>query len=79
MKRKQKSASALRQSLWLWCGSWLGTVLGCTLGNWLHETLSASSFWLSVLGCGVGSLAVSAVVFLGKFFLSPRFSDSTKQ
>lgn len=78
MACQQKNWTPLRQSIGLWIGSWFGTVLGCTLGNWLHQTLSVSSFWLSVLGCGVGSLAVSAVVFLGKVFLSGQPSDPAK-
>ncbi|MGN0625152.1 MAG: hypothetical protein ACI4I8_02700 [Oscillospiraceae bacterium] len=42
-------------------GSWVGAVLGITLANWQRGEVSAAGFGWTVLGCGIGSLLVSAV------------------
>ena len=63
MERKKLVRSILGQVLGIGIGSWVGTVLGVTLANWQRGELSAAGFGWTVLGCGIGSLLVSAVFF----------------
>ena len=60
MERKKLVRSILGQVLGIGIGSWVGTVLGVTLANWQRGELSAAGFGWTVLGCGIGSLLVSA-------------------
>lgn len=72
MERKKLVRSMLGQVLGIGIGSWVGTVLGVTLANWQRGELSAAGFGWTVLGCGIGSLLVSAVFFAVKLAAQKR-------